>query len=180
MTLQEKFDQLENLLLNHRETIGIHNGVPFIMLIYSPEEELQCQKYIKNLHEKLESKNNKVLKIPLNTLIFERLKDLGNLEEIFEYDKEVPAEVRKELFKQCQSFFKDYILDQIQKEDPNIVLVTNVSGLYPYYRVSNLLTALEKNVYVPFVVFYPGEIKDDIMYFMGDLESNEYYRAQRI
>ncbi len=61
MQLQEKFDQLEDLLLNHRESIGIHNGVPFIMLIYNPETEIDCRKKIKNLQEKLESKNLKNL-----------------------------------------------------------------------------------------------------------------------
>lgn len=65
MQLPEKFDQLENLLLNHRESIGIHNGVPFILLIYSPEMEIDCRKKIKNLQEKLESKDLSVLNIQL-------------------------------------------------------------------------------------------------------------------
>lgn len=181
MQLQEKFDQLEDLLLNHRESIGIHNGVPFIMLIYSPEREIECRKNIKNLKEKLESKNLSVLNIPINLAIFDHLKKEGILEQIIEFDKESPKEVRDDLFKRSKQFLKDYILKDMQNNSPEIVFLTNVSGLYPYYRVSNLLNSLEKEIKIPFVIFYPGDIKEDgKLYFMGELESNEYYRAQRI
>jgi len=178
--LQEKFDQLEDLLLNHRESIGIHNGVPFIMLIYNPEKENECQKKIQNLQEKIESKSLSVLNIAMNLLIFEQLEKSGDLEQIFEFDKDEPKKVREDIFKRCKFFLKDYILNEIDSKIPDIVFVTNVSGLYPYYRVSNLLSSLEKDIRIPFIVFYPGEMKGDKLYFMGELESNEYYRAQRI
>jgi hypothetical protein len=181
MQLPEKFDQLEHLLLNHRESIGIHNGVPFILLIYSPEMEIDCRNKIKNLQEKLESKNLSVLNIPINLAIFDHLKKDGVLDQIMEFDKDSPKEVREDMFKRSRQFLKDYILNDVQKNSPEIVFLTNVSGLYPYYRVSNLLTSLEKEIKIPFVIFYPGEINEDgKLYFMGELESNEYYRAQRI
>ena len=181
MQLQEKFDQLEDLLLNHRESIGIHNGVPFIMLIYDPVTEIDCRKKIKNLQEKLESKNLSVLNIPVNLAIFDHLKKEGILDQIIEFDKESPKEVRDDLFKRSKQFLKDYILKDIQKNSPEIIFLTNVSGLYPYYRVSNLLNSLEKEIKNPFVIFYPGEIKEDgKLYFMSELESNEYYRTQKI
>jgi len=180
MLLQDKFNQLEDLLLNHRESIGIHNGVPFIMLIYSPENEIECRKKIENIAEKLESKNLNVLSIPINIAIFDYLKKEGILDQIIEFDEDSPKEVREELFNRCKFFLKDYIINNIQSNSPDIVLVTNVAGLYPYYRVSNLLTSLEKDVKVPFVVFYPGDVKDDKLFFMGEVESNEYYRAQII
>lgn len=180
MLLQEKFNQLEDLLLNHRESIGIHNGVPFIMLIYSPENEIECRKKINNIKEKLESKNLNVLNIPINIAIFDYLKKEEILEQLIEFDQDSPKEVREDLFNRCKLFLKDYILNDIQLNSPDVVLVSNVAGLYPYYRVSNLLTSLEKEIKIPFVIFYPGEVKDDKLYFMGELESNEYYRAQRI
>src|SRR3972149_9594619 len=126
MQLQEKFDQLEDLLLNHRESIGIHNGVPFIMLIYSPEMEKDCRKKIKNLQEQLESRNLSILNIPINLAIFDHLKKEGVLEQIMEFDKESPKEVRDDLFKRSRHFLKDYILNDIQKNSPGIVFLTNV------------------------------------------------------
>jgi len=180
MLLQDKFDQLEDLLINHRDSIGIHNGVPFIMLIYSPERENECRKKIDNLHEKLESNNLKVLNIPVNLFIFNHLKNEKILDQIIEFDKEEPKEVRKDLFNRCKNFFKHDILEKIQEKTPEIVFITNLSGLYPYYRVSNLLNSLEKEIKIPLVIFYPGEFKDEKLFFLGELESNEYYRAQII
>jgi hypothetical protein len=180
MSLQNKFDQLEDLLLNHRESIGLHNGVPFLMVIYNPEKELECRKYIQNIKEKLESRSLQVLNIPINLMIFNNLEKEGHLEDIFSYDEDQPLEVRKELSQRCKLALKHFILDKVKEKPSDIVFLTNVAGLYPYYRISNLLTSLEKEISIPFVVFYPGEIKDDKLYFMGELESNEYYRAQRI
>lgn len=180
MSLQNKFDQLEDLLLNHRESIGLHNGVPFLMVIYNAEKELECRKCIQNIKEKLESRSLQVLNIPINLMIFDNLEKEGHLEDIFDYDEDQPLEVRKELYGRCKLVLKPFILDKMEENLSDIVFLTNVAGLYPYYRISNLLTSLEKEITIPFVVFYPGEIKDDKLYFMGELESNEYYRAQRI
>ena len=84
MSLQNKFDQLEDLLLNHRESIGLHNGVPFLMVIYNPEKELECRKYIQNIKEKLESRSLQVLNIPINLMIFNNLEkeDIAGVLEV--------------------------------------------------------------------------------------------------
>lgn len=182
MTLSQKFDQLEDLLLNHRDSIGIHNGVPFIMLIYNPSEEVDCRKKIKNLEEKLTSKKLGVLTIPINKFIFEHLIGEGILEDVFQYDRESPKEVREELSKRCKQHLRPYILKQIEQNDPDVVFVTNTASLHPYYRVSNLFNSLENDLKMipPFIVFYPGEIRDEKLYFLGEFESSEYYRALRI
>ena len=180
MRLQQKFEMLEDLLINHRESIGIHNGVPFIMLIYSPVDELDCRKEIKKLKEKLDSRGIKTLEIPMNKFIFEHLVSEGILESMFEYDKESPKEVREDLFKRTKEHLKDYILKEIRANTPEVTFITRVASLHPYYRVSNLLYSLEGHIKKPLVVFYPGEFKNGKLHFLGEFESNEYYRAQRI
>lgn len=180
MRLDQKFEHLEDLLLYNRDTIGIHNGVPFIMLIYHPKEERDCREKIERLEEKIFDKNINLLEIPLNKIIFEDLKEEGVLEDIFEYDKEVPKEVREELSKRSREVFKKHIINEIHENDPQIVFLTRVASIYPFYRVSNLFYSLEGEVEVPCVVFYPGEFIDDKLHFMGEVESNEYYRAMRI
>ena len=178
MKLQETFEFLEDLLLNKRESIGLHTGVPFIMLVYDPKKEIECGEEIKNTEEKLISRNLNVLTLPINKFIFEYLKKEGKLEEVFEREKESPVEVREELFNICKYHLKDYVLEKIASIKPDIVFVTNVASFYPYYRVSSMFYTLENDIKVPFVVFYPGEVKEDgKLYFMGELASSEYYRA---
>lgn len=179
MTLQEKFNFLEDLLLNKREAIGVHTGVPFIMLIYEPKREAECKNEIEALKEKLVSRNLRVDEIPLNRFIFDQLEE-GQLKEIFEHEKEAPDEVREELSKRCKFHLKQYVLDKIKSGKPDIVFLTDVASLHPYYRVSNLLYSLENEVRMPFIVFYPGEERDGKLFFLGEYESSGYYRALRI
>ena len=182
MTLSQNFDYLEELLLHHRESIGVHNGVPFIMLIYEPHEEIECRNKIKSLKEKLNSKGLKILTIPMNKFIFEHLREEGILEEVFEYDRKSPKEIREELYKKCKRYLKPFILKQIEEGSPDVIFVTNVASLHPYYRVSSLFNSLENclEMIPPFIVFYPGEIRDKKLYFLGEFESSDYYRAQKI
>ena len=181
MTLEKKFDFLEDLLLNKRDTIGIHTGVPFIQLIYDPEGEIECKERRETLREKLISSNLKVLEIPAGKFIFETFKEKEELPHIFEYEKESPKEVRNELTNRCRNYFKDWLLKRIEIENPDIVFLIDIPGLYPYYRLSAIFTSLETEVKTPLVAFYPGVIKENgKLYFLGERESNEYYRAMRI
>jgi hypothetical protein len=42
MDLRPKFSELEHLLLEQRNLIGLHSGVPFILLVYPPDQEKMC------------------------------------------------------------------------------------------------------------------------------------------
>jgi hypothetical protein len=182
MKLQEKFEFLEDLLVHKRETIGIHTGVPFIMLTYDPKMmEIECNYKRETLKEKLISKNLKVLDIPVGRFVFESLKESGQLDQIFKYEKESPDEVREELTKRCKYYLKDWLLSKIEKEQPDIIFLTDIMSLHPYYRVSAIFTSLENDIKIPFVAFYPGEVKENgKLYFLGEYESSEYYRALKI
>lgn len=180
--MSQKFNHIEDLLLNHRNSIGIHNGVPFIMLIYNPEEEMDCRVKTNNLEDKLKSNGLSVLTIPMNKFIFNQLENKDLLEDVLKYDQMYPKEVRSELKRICTRNLKPFILNQIKNKNPDVVFITRVSSLHPYYRVSNIFTSLEDSLDVvpPFLVFYPGKTIDDKLYFLGEFRSSEYYRAQRI
>lgn len=182
MKLQEKFNVLEDMLLSKRETIGVHTGTPFILLIYDPKIQNDCKNEIKNLTEKLSAHNLKVLEISVGKFIFESLEKDDRLEQVFEYERESPEEVKEELTNRCKHYIKDWILEKINAEMPvDVVFLTDVAGLHPYYRVSAILDSLENEIKIPFIVFYPGMKKEnDKLYFLGEYESSEYYRARRI
>ena len=42
--LPEKFEELEDLLLHHRGTLAQNTGVPFVRLVYRPDEEIECRR----------------------------------------------------------------------------------------------------------------------------------------
>jgi hypothetical protein len=64
-------------------------------------------------------------------------------------------------------------------EDNGVIFLSGVATMYPFARVSNLLTDLENKVHVPLVVFYPGSEENNKLSFLNR-EQHIGYRAQRI
>jgi hypothetical protein len=60
----------------------------------------------------------------VNLSIFNHLKNEKILDQIIEFDKEEPKEVRKDLFNRCKNLFKHDILEKIQEKSPEIVFIT--------------------------------------------------------
>ena len=57
MNLQEKFYRLENLLKQKPQDISIHSGVPFILQVYSPDDEYFLNQQKNILFQKLKDSN---------------------------------------------------------------------------------------------------------------------------
>jgi len=64
LSLIEKFAELEKLLLNQRHTLALHAGVPFVLLIYDPNEERRCREEQAHLMTKLSDAGLVVRQIP--------------------------------------------------------------------------------------------------------------------
>lgn len=182
MHLNEKFIELEELLLKRRETIGTHTGVPFILLIYSPEEKKNCQKQFKNLCNKLKDKEVPFENITLSTFIFKAIEQVVSLDEVFNIEKEDPDSLNRELSGIIKEQLINLILDISKNTPDKIIFLTQVSALYPFVRVSNLLTDLENKIKNPFIVFYPGTQEEENLYFLNirNYSDSSYYRAMKI
>lgn len=183
MDLRPKFNELEDLLLNQRDLIGLHSGVPFVLLVYPPEQERICQGYQENLAEKLRARGVPVLNCELRTFIFDHYEEQGHLEKIFDLDKD-PNErdrLRRMVAGVYEKKLVGWVLEKAKTAEPNgVVFLTGVPSLYPFARVSNLLTDLENKVKIPLVVFYPGRERDGSLYFLDSNEAHTGYRARII
>ncbi len=181
--LPAKFKELEIILLEQRHLLSLHSGVPFIILVYDPTEERFCQGCQNDLREKLEAREVRVITLELNNFIFEYYKEKGQLERIFELDRD--PKYRAELRQMIAGVYEQELVKQIQKEikeanpDYSVIFLSGVASMYPFARVSNLLTALENRVKVPLVVFYPGSEQDGKLSFLNQ-EPHLGYRARRL
>ena len=183
MDLSPKFLELETLLLEQRHLLSLHSGVPFILLVYDPEDEHWCQARQVELQEKLRFKGLDVIEHRLNTFIFEYYEQKGQLERIFELDRD-PAR-RDELRQMISTAYERELVKRIEDNahqadlERSVIFLTGVASIYPFARISNLLNTLENRVKVPLVVFYPGSERDGKLSFLNQ-EPHVGYRARRI
>jgi len=179
MSLKGKFKNLKQMLTQQIHLINQFSGIPFVILIYDPQDQKECYENIEDLTKKFEKKGKKVLKIPIGDFVFKYFEEQNKMEEIIEYDKTEPEIVRQELSNVCEKYFNNFIHSEIEKDNPDLIFFTNVGGLYPYSRLSNILKNLEK-IKIPIIAFYPGKIVNDELYFLNKYKSDDYYRAFRI
>lgn len=183
MSLLDKFNELETMLLEQRRLLGLHSGVPFVILVYDPGEERHCRARQIELREKLEFNGIHVIEHELNNFIFDYYAKKGQIERIFELDRN-PSR-REELRQMIAGVYEKElvarIVDGVKDADPDhsVIFLTGVASIYPFARVSNLLDALENQVKVPLVVFYPGSERDGKLSFLNQ-EPHVGYRARRI
>lgn len=187
MSLSAKFEELEAILLDdqHRSQLRLHSGVPFIMLVYDPYEERKSRAYQTRLRDKLNARQLPVTEYELNTFIFEHYAKKNQIERVFKIDRD--PDRRDELKRMIASVYEKQLVQEIRQKaaelnnhpDRNIIFLTSVASIYPFARVSNLLTDLENHVLVPLIVFYPGEEVDGKLSFLNR-EAHIGYRARII
>lgn len=184
-SLVNKFVELERLLLNDRATLALHAGVPFLLLIYDPNNERWCSEKQAHLHVKLEDAGLYVCEISVKTFVFDHYAKIELLDTIFEKEQNQPDPVYRDLAKHYRPALVKHIIGIAEDlpEADTVIFLTDVAHLYPFVRVANLLEDLENRVQQPLVVFYPGVELDGELRFLG-LENADgphtKYRARRI
>ena len=184
-SLVDKFRELESLLVNSRHTLALHAGVPFVLLIYDPQQERLCREEQSHLGDKLQDAGLTVHEIPVQTFIFDHYAQIGLLDRIFEKEQTSPGDVYRDLAKNYRPALVRHIIAQAEELESQdaVLFLTQTAHLYPFVRVSNLLEDLENHVKLPFIVLYPGEELDGELRFLC-LENadgpHSKYRARRI
>jgi hypothetical protein len=180
MSLLDKFKELEYLLLARRDTLALHSGTPFVLLVYDPGEERLCQARRQELAERLESRGLRVYEIGLGAFIFDYYRQKGQLEQLFALERERPQELRRTIAGIYRPELVKRIVGEARDvEDDAIIFLSGVGSLYPFARVCNLLGDLENRVKQPLVVFYPGSEQDGRLMFLN-LEEEGSCHARRI
>ena len=155
------------------------------MLVYEPDEERKSRALQTRLRDKLNARQLQVVEYELNTFIFEHYANKNQLEQVFKIDQDPTR--RDELKRMIASVYEKQLVQDIKEKaqelnshpDKNIIFLTSVASIYPFARVSNLLTDLENHVLVPLVVFYPGGEVDGKLSFLNR-EAHIGYRARII
>lgn len=174
-TLDNKFEELETLFLSGGyEQTRARTGVPFIVLLYPPDEEIKVRDRIATLQRKLESQGWHIQYFEPEPLLFEFLESIGKRKEAFETERRDSNQLRSNIAKDL--FVKH--LTKMGKEDKakHALFIRRAGGFYPHVNIHTLQENLSGGgVKVSTVFFIPAvEGEGNHYMFMGKEKTLKY------
>jgi hypothetical protein len=180
-SLQDKFDELEGLLLHHRSDLGQHSGVPFIRLVHRPDEEVACQRFRAALARTLRREKVAVETVSCRTAMFDYYERRGLLEDLYALERAGDEQLADHIAQRGHESLTAELLAAARRlPGDGVILLVDVAFLYPYLHLGGVLDACTNAIVPPvaMVVFYPAEIDVDRgLLFLGKRPSG-YYRMR--
>lgn len=172
-------------LTDPRPRISSYHDMPYALFRYDPADEFELRKQVTLLETRLSQKGKRIKRISLAECLDEAMRSQRPIEEWFSAEREQGAE---SIVETVHSVLSEYtpLVDLVaarMPEDPDplrdVVLILRTGALFPVYRASSLMEQLKGRVYVPTVLFYPGDLDGAAgLRFMGTLDAEHNYRPK--
>lgn len=180
--------QLEPILrqVDPCPAISAYHDMPYAIFRYPPGDEFLVRQEVSLLRIRLEQIGKRVTSISLAACMYEALESQGlGADVLADAERSVGLISTIETIHQVLSEYRpldELVAAQIPENyDPkhDIVFIVRAGALFPMYRTSSLLEQLKGKVFVPAVLFYPGEL-DGVagLRFMGVLDAEHNYRPK--
>lgn len=179
--LPEKFEELERWLLHDRALLAQNTGVPFVRLVYRPDEELDCVKRRDSLQRGLERRGIVVRTVSCREVIFAHYERRGRLEQLFELEAAAGPELGHSIAAHAAKELAARLMHAVESlGGDGVIFLTDVAFLHPYLHLGPILDDCT-NVIVPptaLVVFYPGEVNHERRLMFLGVRPTSYYRTR--
>ncbi len=179
--LQQKFEELETLLLHHRRTLAQNTGVPFVRLVYRPEAEVACQRFRESLERTLTQKGVAVETVSCREVIFTHYEQRGRTAQLFELEKGEEKRLSTSMARHARQELTERLMRAAERlQGDGVIFLVDVAFLYPYLQLGPVLDACTNCITPPLAlaVFYPGVADvDGQLLFLGQRPSG-YYRTR--
>jgi len=177
--LDNKFAELETLLFSGGfEQARARTGVPFIILLYPPEEEIQVRRRIVTLGKKLESNGWKIQYFEPEPLLFEFLDSKGKIKDAFEAECQDPKQLRSNIA--TDLFIKRLTELGKEAEAKSALFVRRAGGFYPHVNIHSLQERLVNILKITTVFFIPAIQTEGNHYLFMGKEKTQKYRGHYI
>jgi len=181
---QSQLEEVERLVRDDRSQVGKRAGVPFIVFTYDPADEIEVDREVRNLIDKLEYHDQTVAAIDMRDMVFTVLEERGILENVIDLERRNREQLLDGL---KSSLLDDGEMGQLasaiatQAEEADTAIVYRMGILYPFASASTLMGQLEMNTPddTPIVFCYPAKVDDKSLRFLDESEGT-YYRARVI
>ena len=172
-------------LADPRERISSYHDMPYALFRYDPAEEFDLRKQVTLLETRLSQKGKRVKRISLAECLDEAMRSQRPIEDWFAAEREQGVE---SVVDTVHSVLAEYapLVDLVAARMPahpdplrDVVFILRTGSLFPVYRTFSLLEQLKGRVYVPTVLFYPGDLDGAAgLRFMGTLDAEHNYRPK--
>jgi hypothetical protein len=160
---------------------SLNGEIPFWIVSYNPEQEVEIAKAYGGLLKKLERKGVEVLDINLYTVAMQILDDNVGLQEMFDLEKEMSKQEFKEAIQSVldiQEVLMPQIKNLIDSSKAQVYFISGVGNSFPFLRSHNILNNLQNIAKdAPTVMFFPGKYTGRNLQLFGLLTDDNYYRA---
>ena len=160
---------------------SLNGEIPFWIVSYNPEQEVEIAKAYGGLLKKLERKGVEVLDINLYTVAMQILDDNVGLQEMFDLEKEMSKQEFKEAIQSVldiQEVLMPQIKNLIDSSKAQVYFISGVGKVFPFLRSHNILNNLQNIAKdAPTVMFFPGKYTGRNLQLFGLLTDDNYYRA---
>ena len=179
--LSEKFEELEDLLLHHRATLAQNTGVPFVRLVYRPEEEVECRRRRKLLERTLKREGVGVETVSCRGAIFAHYERRGRLDQLFELEGTEGDRLGTGIARHARQELTDRMLTATERlKGDGVIFLIDTAFTHPYLHLASVLDDCTNRITSPLalVVFYPGDVDvDGRLLFLG-VRPSGYYRTR--
>lgn len=172
--LDKKFNELEKLLVSGgAEQIKVRRGVPFIVLLYPPDKELQVRSHIDTLKRKLEAEGWDIQSFQPEPILFKFLESKGKLKDVFETERKDSQQLRSKI---ASDLFVKHLADMGKDFKPkNAIFIRRSGGFYPHVNIHSLQEQLVNKVKKTTVFFIPAiETEGQEYIFLGKIRTQKY------
>jgi hypothetical protein len=172
--LDKKFNELEDLLISGgAEQIKARRGVPFIVLLYAPDQEIQVRSRIDTLKLKLEKEGWDIKIFQPEPILFKFLKEKGKIEEVFEAERKDPQQLRSKIASDL--FVKELVTLGKDFDPKTAIFIQKAGGFFPHVNIHSFQEQLVNKVNKTTVFFIPAiETGGQEYIFMGKIRTQKY------
>lgn len=184
--ITKKFEHLYNVI-SHGEFLrmeALGGEIPFFITAFDAKQQLEVDKAVKGLKNKLETHGIPVLELNLYEIALEILNEELGDGEIFELEKQMDKAELKEAIQSTldiNEVLMPKIKQKIDAENARVYFLTGIGLVYPYIRSHNVLNNLQNIAKkAPTILFFAGEYNGFTLELFGLLKDDNYYRAFNI
>lgn len=181
--ITEKFKFLYQEISTERflkmEALG--GEIPFHIVNYEANQELDMQQAIQLLKKKLTANGISVLELNLYDLSCELIERNGGMEKMFRVEKK---RNKAKFLKALQSNLNmhqrlmPFISEKIEAANAKVYFLTGIGQVFPFIRSHNVLNNLQNIAKsAPTVIFFPGIYNGNNLNLFGLMKDDNYYRA---